>query len=123
MARSQEVVALNVEDLEFCDKGVRAAIRCSNADQRGPGARPLLSCAAPARSVRCGGWEWLHGADITEGALFRQVPKGDKRVDTRLGGRACYEAFRRDVQSSLSDHWPIRAWDRCSTWSVRVGYS
>jgi hypothetical protein len=42
--------------------------------------------------------EWLDGAGITEGALFRQVPKGDKRVDTRLGGRVYYEAFRRDVQ-------------------------
>jgi hypothetical protein len=53
MARSQEVVALNVEDLEFCDEGVRVTIRCSKADQeaRGQtitvlrGARPVLSPA------------------------------------------------------------------------------
>jgi site-specific recombinase XerD len=35
--RKSEVVAVNVEDLEFCDEGVRANIRRSKTDQEGKG--------------------------------------------------------------------------------------
>jgi hypothetical protein len=51
--RKSVVVALNVEDLEFCDEGVRVTIRRSKTDQEGRD-QPLRSCAAPVRSVRCG---------------------------------------------------------------------
>jgi site-specific recombinase XerC len=35
--RKSEVVALNVEDLEFCDEGVRVTIRRSKPDQEAKG--------------------------------------------------------------------------------------
>jgi hypothetical protein len=63
-----------------------------------PGAKPSLSCAAPGpfcpgRLLR----DWLDGAGLTEGALFRQVAKGGKRVGARLGGRAYYVVINQGV--------------------------
>jgi site-specific recombinase XerC len=82
--RKSEVVPLDVEDLEFCDEGVRVTIRRSKTDQEGKGQTIAVLRGAgpfcPVRLLR----EWLDAAGITEGALFRQVPKGGKRVGTGL---------------------------------------
>jgi hypothetical protein len=41
--------------------------------------------------------EWLDAAGIIEGALFRQVPKGGKRIGDKLGGRAYYDVVKAGV--------------------------
>ncbi len=41
--------------------------------------------------------DWLDAAGITEGALFRQVPKGGKCVGDRLGGRAYYDLIKSGI--------------------------
>jgi hypothetical protein len=41
--------------------------------------------------------EWLDAAGITEGALFRQVPKGSKRVGDRISGRAYYDIVKQGI--------------------------
>jgi hypothetical protein len=76
--RKSEVVALDVEDLEFCDEGVRVIIRRSRTDQEAKGQTiAVLRGAGPFCPVRLSR-EWLDAAGIIEGALFRQVPKGGK---------------------------------------------
>jgi hypothetical protein len=51
--RKSEVVALNVEDLEFCDEGVRITIRRSKTDQEGKGQTiAILRGAGPFCPVR-----------------------------------------------------------------------
>ena len=42
--RRSELVALNVEDFEFCDDGIRVTIRKSKTDQEGP---RLYNCHRP----------------------------------------------------------------------------
>jgi hypothetical protein len=41
--------------------------------------------------------EWLDAAGIIEGALFRQLPKGGKRVGDRLGGSAYYDVIKQGI--------------------------
>jgi hypothetical protein len=86
--RKSELVALNVEDLKFCDEGVRITIRRSKTDQEAKGQTIAVLRGTgpfcPVRLLR----EWLDASGVTNGALFRQVPKGGKRIGGRLGGRA-----------------------------------
>jgi site-specific recombinase XerD len=49
--RKSEVVALNVEDLEFCDEGVRVTIRRSKTDQEARG-QTIAVLRGAVRSVR-----------------------------------------------------------------------
>jgi site-specific recombinase XerD len=83
-ARRSELVALDVGDIAECDEGLRVTIRRSKTDQEGAGAVIAVvrgSVACPVAAVR----EWLAAAGITEGPLFRSVPKGGRRVsDKRL---------------------------------------
>jgi hypothetical protein len=62
--RKSEVVALNVEDLEFCDEGVRATIRRSKTDQEGKGQTIAIlrgtGSFCPVRLLR----EWLDVAGV-----------------------------------------------------------
>jgi integrase len=95
--RKSEVVALNVEDLEFCDEGARVTIRRSKTDQEAKGQTIAVLRGAgpfcPVRFLR----EWLDAAGIIEGALFQQVPKGGKGIGGRLGGRAYYEVIKQGI--------------------------
>jgi integrase len=95
--RRSEVVALNVEDLEFCDDGVRITIRRSKTDQEGQGATIVVLRGVgpfcPVRLLR----EWLDWAGITEGALFRQVPKGARRIGDRIAGRVLYDVIKSGI--------------------------
>ena len=83
-ARRSELVALDVADLAWEPQGLRVTIRRSKTDQEASGAvvavpegrrlQPLLHLRA-----------WLAAAAITEGALFRPLWKGGKKVrDARL---------------------------------------
>jgi site-specific recombinase XerD len=83
-ARRSELVALDVGDIAECDEGLRVTIRRSKTDQEGAGAVIAVvrgSIACPVAAVR----EWIAAAGISEGALFRSVPKGGRRIgDKRL---------------------------------------
>jgi site-specific recombinase XerD len=86
--RRSELTALDVEDLEFCDSGLRVRIRKSKTDQAGEGVTIAVaagSVACPAQAVR----EWLEAANITTGAVFRRVinRKAQRVTDSRLAPR------------------------------------
>ena len=85
--RRSELVALNVEDLEFCDSGLRVTIRQSKTDQEGAGQIIAIvrgSIACPVAAMR----GWLDAAHITSGAVFRAVDKGGRIADEQLSDRA-----------------------------------
>jgi site-specific recombinase XerC len=68
--RRSELVALNLEDLEFCEHGLRVTIRKSKTDQEGDGVTIAVargSFACPANAVR----DWVEMARITHGPIFR----------------------------------------------------
>jgi site-specific recombinase XerD len=86
--RRSELVALNVEDLEFCDSGLRIRIRRSKTDQSAEGVTIAVaagSIACPAHAVR----DWLEAANITTGAVFRRVVnrRNQRVTDRRLAAR------------------------------------
>jgi site-specific recombinase XerD len=81
--RRSELVALNLEDLEWTAEGVLIRIRKSKSDQEGVGASvavPKGETACPVAALRT----WLEAAGITEGAVFRRVLN---RRNQRLAGR------------------------------------
>jgi site-specific recombinase XerD len=85
--RRSELVALDVEDLESCDAGLRVRIRRSKTDQEGAGATIAIvagSVACPVQAVQA----WLEAAGITSGPVFRSVAKGNRIGHTRLSDRA-----------------------------------
>lgn len=74
--RRSELVALQVEDVEFVPEGLVLTIRQSKTDQEGTGAkigiqsgRTLSTC--PVRCLR----EWLSVARIGSGLLFRSISR------------------------------------------------
>ena len=72
LARRSEVVALQVEDVQFADDGsATVLVRRSKTDATGEGAVLWLSPRATAALKR-----WLVAASIAEGTLFRSVGKG-----------------------------------------------
>jgi site-specific recombinase XerD len=86
--RRSELVALEVEDLEWTTEGVMIRIRKSKTDQEGMGASvavPRGETACPVAALRA----WLDAACITEGAVFRRIlNKRNQRVtDRRLAAR------------------------------------
>lgn len=90
MARRSELVALDVEDMEFLADGTgRALIRRSMADQAGEAASAYLS----AETVR---WLklWLECAQVSEGALFRRLI-GRERVGQRLHADQIADIYKR----------------------------
>jgi site-specific recombinase XerD len=91
--RRSELVALNVEDLQFCDAGLRVTIRQSKTDQEGVGATIGIvsgSTACPVDAVRA----WIETGRIAEGPLFRPVTRKGKVSRHRLSGRAVAELVK-----------------------------
>ena len=91
--RRSELVALNVDDLQFCEGGLRVTIRKSKTDQEGMGATIGIvsgSIACPVDAVRT----WITAARITEGSLFRPVTKTGKVSMHRLSARAVAELVK-----------------------------
>ena len=85
--RRSELVALDLSDLSFTEKGLDVAIRRSKTDQEGQGytvAIPTGESLRPVAAVRA----WLDAAGMSEGPLFRPVNKGSAVSRERLTGWA-----------------------------------
>jgi site-specific recombinase XerD len=87
--RRSELVALDLADVRFVPEGMLLSIAKSKTDQEGTGEtlaiakgdRPDL-CAV--RALR----DWLDGAGIRAGAIYRRVRAGDRLTDARLSDKA-----------------------------------
>jgi site-specific recombinase XerD len=84
--RRSELVALNVEDLEFREDGLKVTIRRSKTDQEGAGqviGIAFGSKICPVRALQ----EWLTAASITTGPIFRHVDRHG-RILARMSAEA-----------------------------------
>jgi site-specific recombinase XerD len=92
--RRSELVALDVDDLKFCDSGLRVTIRRSKTDQESHGATIAIvpgSAACPIKALRT----WIETAKISAGPLFRPVTRTGRISNLRLSGRAVAEVVKR----------------------------
>jgi site-specific recombinase XerD len=91
--RRSELVALDVEDVEEVELGLRVLIRRSKTDQEGMGSviavmRGTVAC--PVRALR----EWLSAAGIESGPLFRSINKANKVCQARLTSRSVADVIK-----------------------------
>lgn len=113
MARRSELVAFDLEDIEFMPNGSGAMlIRRSKTDAIGEGARAYLS----HETVK---WlqQWLDSAGIEDGAIFRRLI-GQKRVGERLHADIIADIYKRVAR------WigmPAKQVAQVSGHSIRVG--
>jgi integrase len=90
MARRSELVALNIEDLNFAAGGTGTAlIRRSKTDQAGEGAQVYLS-RETVKHLQ----QWMNAANIAEGAVFRRLV-GRNVVGPRLHVDMVANIFKR----------------------------
>jgi integrase len=83
--RRSELVALEVQDLEWSDAGVKVRLRRSKTDQAGSGrvlGLPVGKRAAtcPVRALKA----WLEAAGIDDGPVFREVTRHGHVLAARL---------------------------------------
>jgi site-specific recombinase XerD len=84
--RRSELVALNLEDFEFCDHGLLVLIRKSKTDQEGLGATIAIargSVACPVKALH----DWIAASRIESGPIFRPVSKKGRVLKRRLSDR------------------------------------
>jgi site-specific recombinase XerD len=114
--RRSELVALNVEDLEFSGAGLVVVMRKSKTDQEGHSRRigiPYGSSekTCPVRSVQA----WLEAAHIKEGAVFRSLDKFQRVQPRRLSDKAVARVVKRRAKAVGLDP------DRYAGHSLRAG--
>lgn len=86
--RRSELVAVNVQDIEFHSEGLVLNLRRSKTDQAGIGRKIAIpyarghECAVKAVSI------WLSHSRISDGAIFRSVDKGGCIANTRLSAQS-----------------------------------
>jgi site-specific recombinase XerD len=91
--RRSELVALDVQDLAFTDRGLDVTIRKAKTDQEGQGALvavPHGRSIEPVRLVRA----WIDAAALTDGPLFRRVGKGGRVSSERLTDRSVADIIK-----------------------------
>src|SRR5712671_2465959 len=84
--RRSELVALDVDDIESSDQGLRITIRRSKTDQDGEGAVVAIApgtTECPALALLT----WLGAAGIVEGPVFRSINRAGKISKIRLSDR------------------------------------
>jgi site-specific recombinase XerD len=81
--RRSELVGMDVEHCAFAERTLTIALPKSKTDQEGHGRKVVIHAGGalcPIAALRA----WLDAAQITSGAVFRNVRRGGK-----LGGRLC----------------------------------
>jgi integrase len=114
--RRSELVALDVEDLEFSSAGLVVVMRKSKTDQEGRSRRigiPYGSTekTCPVRSLQA----WLESARISEGAVFRSLDKFQRVQPRRLSDKAVARVIKRRAKAIGLDP------DRYAGHSLRAG--
>jgi site-specific recombinase XerD len=96
--RRSELVALNVEDVIFSDEGALIAVHRSKTDVYGDGATIGVpagrGATCPVRALRA----WLAAANITTGAIFRNVDRHGRVSAARLSAQTVRLVVQRSVE-------------------------
>src|SRR5215813_1516193 len=90
--RRSELVALDCEDIEETEAGLKITIRKSKTDQEGAGATIAIvpgSVACPVAALKA----WRDAAGISSGPVFRSVRKGGK-VGSRLSAQSVADVVK-----------------------------
>lgn len=102
--RRSELVALNVDDLEFDDSGVTVKVRRSKTDQQGKGAYKAIPFRTGGACPVAALTEWVEAAGIESGPIFRSIRKGGAVVnDRRLSGRDVARTVKRAAERAGLD--------------------
>jgi integrase len=78
--RRSELVALDIEDIEFREDGLKVTIRKSKTDQEGAGqviGIAFGSKLCPVRALQ----EWLAAAQVSAGPIFRRIDRHGRLLD------------------------------------------
>jgi site-specific recombinase XerD len=95
--RRSELIALDCEDIEESETGLKITIRRSKTDQEGAGATIAIvrgSIACPVEAVQA----WRAAAGITAGPLFRSIRKGGK-VGERLTAQSVADVVKAHAEN------------------------
>lgn len=102
--RRSELVALNVEDIEEDDEGLRIHLRRSKTDQAGAGqwkgiprGAHLETC--PVRAYQA----WLFAAGVVSGPAFRRVDRHGRVHPDRLNDRGVARAVKQAAEAAGLD--------------------
>lgn len=101
--RRSELVALDVADVEtLADGTVRITVRSSKTDQEAQGTTVNVS---PGRRIDLSTLlsDWLNVSQITDGALFRSVTRGDTIRSGRLSDRSVSTIFKTRAEAAGID--------------------
>ena len=120
--RRSELVALNVEDLEFdTARGLKLTIRKSKTDQQQAGAQVAVPyaretdrCAVRALS------QWLQAAKIHRGPVFRRMRRGDTVGQERLTDQSVALIIKSRARAA---HLPAELLPKLCGHSLRAGYA
>jgi integrase len=97
--RRSELIALDVEDLEETREGLIVHIRRSKTDQESEGRK--VGIPQGADQATCPVWaleQWLQGAKIESGAVFRVMNRHGQVLPKRLSGEGVAIVVKRAVE-------------------------
>lgn len=102
--RRSELVALDVENLEFKREGLVINLRRSKTDQEGQGRKVAIpygsNCdTCPVRSLQL----WLEASGISSGPVFRSVNRHGKLQANRLSDKAVALVVKRTAEAAGLD--------------------
>jgi integrase len=115
--RRSELVALDLDDLQFQLEGLLVTLRRSKTDQEGQGRHVAIPYGLHSDTCPVGALEtWLYAAGITEGPVFRPVRKGGFLCAVRITGHAIASVVKRYAKKA---GLPV---DSFSGHSLRAGF-
>jgi site-specific recombinase XerD len=98
--RRSELVALDVQDLQFVKEGLLVTLRRSKTDQEGEGRKIAVprgrTSACPVKAVQ----HWLEHAQIADNAIFRSVSKSGQVSQSRLTAQSVALILKRYTQAA-----------------------
>lgn len=99
--RRSELVALEVRDLAFVTEGAEALVRRSKRDQEGRGLLKVIAygsdpASCPVRSLK----DWLELAGVTQGPVFRAVPRTERIGPKGLSDHAVAVILKRAAKKA-----------------------
>ncbi len=115
--RRSELVALDVEDIEFTSQGVLVTIRRSKTDQEGRGREIAVPFGRTRHCPIAALKHWLEVAGIIEGPIFLGMDKHGNIIPERLSGEAITDVVKTRVRDAGYDPSGV------SAHSLRSGFA